>query len=609
MPRNLLADDKMAPVDARQPRNLLSDDEPNEGLGTSLMMALPRIAEDIGTKANEFYKKLPGYYEKAKTEVPAALDLIHKNDHAGHRLGQATAGGLEFLNSIYQAPRALNKYFNERLHLAPDWSKSLMEKIYPSAQGLIEKGFDKPKYPGEALTREWPTIVPTVNALARLPGKIAKIAPSKMLRGNLAPEELQNNLRITQGTETGLGDVIGSPWLKRMNENVLTKIPFSDVNESMQRNAGNIINRGHNIIDEIGGGNDIGNLDQYLNDALKESYKSHQAEKNAHYQGVNKMANDIGLKLDLPGFAKKAREHKNAIQDTSIIKHDPEMQSLLRKLGLYENPVKTETKTGQIVDEYGKPLVNETKTTAPSLQEANLLKSKLYGLSKSHGSSPDPLDRHLSGVFGDLHGALRQDIRDAIEKSGHEGLKTEYSKAEENYAKKFSPFLDKQIYKFINGNADPETLISSFVKTGKSTDRANLINKLTQKLPAKDRNMLGYAYLQRAMDENNVLNPMKLKTLLSKNSLGNKQFEALFPDPKFRNALRDYVGLVDMNTKALKLMQNPETGQMNMDILPLISKSPKNFVAKLIGAPYVAKKLRSENTRTKLVNKMIKKSK
>src|SRR6185312_808487 len=408
---------------------------------------------------------------------------------------------------------------------------------------------------------------------------------------------------------TGLGDVIGSPWLKRMYENVVAKVPFAGVTESMQRNAGNIINRGHNIIDEIGGGRDITNLDQYLNDALKESYETHQFDKNAGYKEVNDIANKIKLKLDFPNFAKEASKYKNAIEETNILKYEPEMQKLMHKIGRYETPVKTETKTGKIIDEFGNPILNETMHTYPTLEEANLLKGKLNELSRQHGYSPSPSDRHLAKVFGGLSRTLKTDIQNSIEKSGHEGLKGKYKQSEEHYAKKFSPFLDKQIYKFINGNADPETLVSSFIKTGKSTDRANLINKLNQKLPLEDRNLLGYTYLQRAMDENNVLNPMKLKTLLSKNALGNKQFESLFPDPKMRNALRDYVKLVGMNTKGLNLMHNPETGQMAMDLLPLISKSPAKLAAKLIGAPYVGKKLSSEKTRTNLVNKMIKKSK
>jgi len=431
------------------------------------------------------------------------------------------------------------------------------------------------------------------------------LRPSKMLRGNLSPEELLDNLRITQGTETGLGDVIGNPMLKRLNENVLSKIPFSGVNESMQKNAGEIINRGHSLIDQLAGKSDIENLDKYLNDALKSSYKSHQGEKNAHYANVNKLAEETGLHLDLPKFAEKVGKHKNAIEDTNILKYEPEMQALLRKLGRYESPVKSETTVGKIVNERGEPLLKETKFTNPTLEEANLLKGKLNQLANKHGASISPSDRHLSGVFGDLARTLKGDIEGAIENSGNKELKDAYKAAEENYAKKFSPFLDKKIYKFINGNADPETLIQSFVKTGKSSDRANLTKKVTEKLPLEDRNLLGYGYLQRAMDENNVLNPLKLKTLLSKNSLGNKQFEALFPNPVLRNELRDYISLIDKNTKGLKLMQNPETGQMNMDILPLISKSPMSLGAKMLGAPLLAKALRSEKTKENIINKMV----
>lgn len=450
-----------------------------------------------------------------------------------------------------------------------------------------------------------------LGATAPLVGKVIEksynaLRPSKLFRGNLTPKQLEHNLRITEGTETGLGDVIGNPMLKRLNENVLSKIPFSGVNESMQLNAGNIIERGHGLIDQLAGKSNIEDLDKYLNDALKKSYKSHQGEKNAYYKNVNNIAKDIGLELNLPNFANKVKQHKNAIEDTQIIKYEPEMQALLRKLGGYEEPVTTQTKMGKIVDEFGNPLSQETKVSRPTLEEANLLKGKLNGLANKHGASANPTDRHLAGVFGDLARTLKGDIKGEIEATGHAPLKDAYKAAEENYAKKFSPFLDKQIYKFLGGDADPETLISSFIKTGKSTDRANLIKKVTDKLPVEDRNLLGYGYLQRAMDENNVLNPLKLKTLLSKNALGNKQFEALFPDPVLRNALKDYVRLVDMNTKGLKLMQNPETGQMSMDILPLISKSKASLGTKILGAPVIAKKLRSEKTRTKLVNKMIK---
>lgn len=591
---------------------VLNDDQEEESLGKSLLYAVPRVAKDLGLGALHGLQKIPKMYQSAKTEVPGLIDLA--KNHKAHAAMQALGGSQEAINSLAQSPKDLANYIENRLNLLPKGSAEFVGKhlVPEDTSEAINSLFDKPQYEGEKLVRgavrNLPNIIPAAKGAASLGRGVAALKPSNALRGNLTPEQLKNNLRVTQGTETGLGDVIGSPMLKRMNENVLSKIPFSGANEAMQRTAGNVIERGHHIINSLAGKSNIDDLDKYLGDALKSSFKSHQTQKNAHYQNVNKMADVANIGLDLPEFTKKVAKHKNAIEDTNILKYEPDMQALLRKLGNMESPVKSETTVGKIVDEFGRPLLNETKITKPRLEEANLLKGKLNQLSQQHGASSHPSDRHLAGVFGDLARTLKGDIEGAIEKSGHEPLKNAYKAAEENYAKKFSPFLDKQIYKYLGANSDPETLIQAFVKTGKSTDRANLIKKVTDKLPIEDRNLLGYGYLQRAMDENNVLNPLKLKTLLSKNALGNKQFEALFPNPEVRNALRDYVDLVGMNTKGLKLMQNPETGQMNMDILPLLSKSPASLGAKMLVAPLATNKLKSEKTRTKLVNKMVKKS-
>ncbi len=586
---------------------LAPDEEESEGLGKSLLYAGPRIAKDLGVGLWHGIKKIPKIWESGKTEIPGLWDLV--KNHKAHAAMQALAGMQEAINALNHIPSGLAQYANKRLHLLPHQVPEFIERHTPDTTESIQQLFGTPQFAGEKLlrgtTRNLPALIPGTKVASTLGRGINNLRPRNALRGNLMPEELRNNLRITQDTETGLGDVIGSPFLKRMNENVLSKIPFSGANEAMQRNAGKIIDRGNMLMESLKGKGNVENVDKYLNDALKYSYESHLGEKNALYKQANQIAKDSGLQLELPTFAQEAKKYREAIEDTNILKYEPELQSLLRKVSGYESPIKTNTKTSNIVDEFGRPFEEKT-TKFPSLEEANLLKGKLNQLSRQHGASSSPTDRHLAGVFGKLARNLKGDIEGAIESSGNEPLKAAYKLAEENYGKKFSPFLDKEIYKFINGNADPETLINAFVKTGKSNDRAELINKLVSKLPMEDRNLLGYRYLQRAMDENNVLNPLKLKTLLSRNALGPKQLEALFPNPVLRNALRDYVNLVDMNTKGLKLMQNPETGQMNMDILPLLSKGPKSLAGKMLVAPMVAKKLTSEKTRTKLVNKMAK---
>lgn len=586
---------------------LMETPEEEESIIKSIGMAPFRIAKDLSVGGYHALQKIPKLYESAKTEIPGLLDLA--KNHKAHAAMQALAGTQEAINSLNHIPSGFAQYANKRLHLLPHQVPEFIEQHTPDTTDAIQQLFGQPQFKGEKLlrgaTRNFPALIPGAKIASSLGRGINNLRPSNLLKGNLTPQELLNNLRITQNTETGLGDVIGSPFLKRMNENVLSKIPFSGANEAMQRNAGKIIDRGHVLMNSLKGKGNVDNVDKYLNDALRSSYESHLNEKNAFYKKTNQIAKMSGLKLKLPTFAQEAKKYREAIEDTNILKYEPELQSLLKKVIGYQSPVKTNIKQSNIVDEFGRPFEEKT-IKFPSFEEANLLKGKLNQLSRQYGASSKPSDRHLSGVFGKLARNLKFDIENAIKGSNNKLLNDTYKLAEENYGKKFSPFLDKEIYKFINGNADPETLINAFVKTGKSNDRAGLINKLVSKLPPEDKNLVGYQYLQRAMDENNVLNPLKLKTLLSRNALGKKQFEALFPNPVLRNALRDYVNLVDMNTKGLKLMQNPETGQMNMDILPLLSKSPKSLATKILVAPMISKKLISEKTRTKLVKKMAK---
>lgn len=462
-------------------------------------------------------------------------------------------------------------------------------------------GAYSPDNPGEGMI---------AGATAPIAGKVIgstynALRPSRFLRGTLTPEELAKNLEITKGTETGLGDVIGSPMLKRLNENILSKIPFSGANEAMMRSAGQTIDLGHGILNKLIGDNKAEDYQQTLNDALQSAYKEHQSNKNTLYNEANSIADKINLKLPLAAFSNKADKYSQALENTNILKYEPEMASMINKLKNYKNPVIEGKNIGSIVDKEGKPIINETTQSYPRLEEANLLKGKLNQLADKYKESPTMTDRHAASVFGDLASSLKEDIVSAIQKSGHVPLSKAYSKAESNYADNFSPFLDKEIYKFSTGNADPDTLISSFIKTGKANDRANLLNKLTEKLPTDKRNLLGYGYLNRAIDENNVLNPLKVKSLLSRNSLGPRQLEALFPDKKIRNSLLNYSSLAEKNTKGLKLMQNPETGQMNMDILPLLSKSPIGLAGKILGAKPLARWLSSPQSRENLVNKMI----
>ena len=440
------------------------------------------------------------------------------------------------------------------------------------------------------------------------------LRPSNLFRGKQTPDELRNALELTKGTETPLGDVLQSPFLKYMHENVLSKIPFSGAVDKMQQTGKQLVERGQGLMKELLGKNDPKNYETAINDALKEAKVAHTKIKQSLYDDSDKIAKEAGLKLELPTFSKEAQGYMKAIEGTNILKTEPEVASLFKRLKNYASPV--EKVAGKILDKEGKPIVSSMKY--PSLKEANILKGKLSEIADNYRSSPNISDRNLASVFSKLSKSLGSDIKSGIKKTGNKQLESSYNKAEKNYAENYSQFLDRDINKFAEGRADPETILQYFIKTGKNTDRSILLDKLVGKLPEDKRKLLGYGYLKRATDESGVIDPLKLKQLISKKALGEKQFETLFPDAKFRKKLKDFSELSGKNAEAFDLMRNPKTGNRLSDFIPLTAATmagsafgPAGALAAGIGVPYAARQatnaLTSPKVREKLINAMLEK--
>lgn len=449
-------------------------------------------------------------------------------------------------------------------------------------------------------------------------GKAANaLRPSVMFRGNLSPEELTRNLAITRGTETGLGDVIGSPFLKKKLENTLTAFPFSGANESLQKTGKDVVNRGENILQNLLGKNDPNKVPEIIYNDLNKQFKLHQQNKNKLYDTVDKLADESNLKLDLPNFSKNAQQYSDAIESTNVLKHEPDSAFIFNRLKNYKNPVVETKNIGSIVDQQGNPIINESIQTYPTLKEANLLKGKLNEYARTFKQSPDPAQRSMARIFGDLASSLKNDIKNTISESGNKALKKAYESAEKNYAQNFSPFLDKEIYKYIGGNANPEDMINTFVKTKPTADIAKPITQVAKSISPESRTLLSYSYLSRALDNEGNLNPAKLSTAIEK--LKPNQFKALFPDQNLRKQLKDYTKFEHMNKEAQYLMFNPKTGQRNADILATGLLTALGGIAKgdligaigvptgaILGGKAATKALTSEKFRESLVNEMLK---
>lgn len=401
---------------------------------------------------------------------------------------------------------------------------------------------------------------------------INAMRPSQMFKSPLPKKELAKAYQQSKGSNSDLGNTIENPKLQRLYENVLPKYT-GDASSMMQKTGQQIVEKGEGILSKLLGPHSSENVPSQLTKKLTDSYKQHQQFKNDIYNSVNDIAEKSGLKLNLNSFAKNAEKYIDAIEDTNILKHEPEAKRILSKLINYKNPVQETNKKGLLVDKSGNPLLNTTDLKYPSLKEANILKGKLGQYAKSFAQSPDPSQRNMANIFKDLSKSLKKDINESINFSGNESLINTYKAAEENYAKNFSPFLDKDVYKFISGNADPETLISKFIVNSRSSDLGQKLSKLSEKLSKSEgaqnsepSNLLAYGYLSRALDNEGNFNPEKFATSIKQ--LGPNQLKALFPDKATRKEVLNYKALVNKNPRALKVMFNPLTGQVNSDIAP-----------------------------------------
>ena len=150
--RDWLADDNQAPMPQQKPPRDWLQEPDQETFGQALKQAPVRIAQDLAGGANSFLQNAPGYYEKAKTEVPAFLNPMNALRHPVDRASQSLAGALELGQKINHGPRSAAQYAANRLHLIPqEWANKVPQAV--SLDEDIEKYIGQPNNPGDALTR------------------------------------------------------------------------------------------------------------------------------------------------------------------------------------------------------------------------------------------------------------------------------------------------------------------------------------------------------------------------------------------------------------------------------------------------------------------------
>lgn len=364
-----------------------------------------------------------------------------------------------------------------------------------------------------------------------------KLDPAQMFRGYLTPEELDANLRAAEGTETPLGRVLENPNLNRFYENTVATTPLSGALETQHGTRQAIEQSGKNVLETIQPEGAEGDLNYVVQQLIKLSAKKEKDLKNKLYRKRNLIAEYEGHRLNLNEFYNMVNEDLEAIKESPVYKTDPRFRKTFNDLVGFEQIQK------------GKP---------PTITEATSMQNMLDDAGKSFSSSANSSDRFIGSMFNRLAYKLKDDIESSIEHTGSPELKAAHQEANENYAQNYSALLTPEMRKLLKESHDPQKIIREIIKPGKANDMYTQIERVNDLFPAKQKHLLGYAYLQGALDQNGKLDPKRLAQFIK--NLGPRQMKALYPDKDIRQMLEDFGNLRGMNEEALNSMFNPKTG-------------------------------------------------
>jgi hypothetical protein len=381
------------------------------------------------------------------------------------------------------------------------------------------------------------------------------LKPSTYINSPLSREQLAANYRAAEGTQTPLGNIIDSPLLKGLFENVTSEVPFSGSDKITANIANQVKGKANKLFEASEAGLPPGERRGQLKTAIEAAYENQKKIKNELYMPVDEIAKAENFKVKLPSFSKTAKEFESLFEKSPLAQHDKEFSNTFNKFKNYKNPY-IQNKS-EILGPNGQPIAHEK--IHPSIAEVKMFASRLEKEAANYNKSSTPSDRFLASKYEELAKSLRNDLKQNIEKNGSPELKSALSTADKNYAENFSQFLDSDVYKFTQDLDNMDNIINEIVKPGKSTDKYSRLEKIQNILPAEQKNIIGNEWLRRAIDKEGDLDPKQFARLID--SLGTKQFEALFPDAAYREQLLDYGRLRGMNEKSLSRMANPLTGQ------------------------------------------------
>ncbi len=428
-----------------------------------------------------------------------------------------------------------------------------------------------------------------------------KARPSNLLRGKLPLEELKERLRVSQGTNIPLGNIVDSPFLKSTFAHT-TDVPFAGGEGILENIQNQIGKKGEQVLE---GTRPSPTQPEYLANTLidkitapaKQESERIKAEKESKIAGYKEDVNKT-IKSLVP---EELNKDPNEVINESVLGSKSNQQKVNREL--YKNRENIADREGfeitgspkleksNIDDSVLKNLDPEQRKTLsyladikgsrskqksfapyftpdkpPSLSQAQSLSSYLYDIGNDYSKSLDKNDQKVGRKYIGLSRDLKEDINNHIQEKGSSELKAAHNVAEEQYKNYYVPFLDKDLNKVIGKDKNPQSLVRKIIGA-KSADEFTTIKKVTDLLPDEQKNLPGFTYLKKALDENGNYDTKIVSSLM--NQLGDRQAKLLFPDKSVREKLRNTHGNIE---EVSKLPENEMEEAANQNPLYKMAK-------------------------------------
>lgn len=354
------------------------------------------------------------------------------------------------------------------------------------------------------------------------------------------------------GVKIPLGEATESPILKKTQSSFLSDLPFSGMSQEYIKIGKGLNDQIESILSDIQPSIEK-NVGSSLQDAIISATKKAESEKRNLYKDVHTLAEKTGHKVSTDSYRKTAsdlmkeitRFNEENVEFKDVF--DPSIYSILDKAR------GSKTKSFEGAFDLDKRINNELKK------------------SDSQG------DYATSSILRQLKDSINTDIDSSAAKSGDSNLINAWNKAKSHFKNEVVPLRKNDISKFTKSDADLDTIIPTFLKTGQF-ERPQLLNRLTKNLSEEEKGNVAHQYLTKSLREGQELNSDSVLTAYNK--LGDKQKNLLF-GKEDKKKLDDVLKIRKLMGMDLKQMMQPKTGEKMSKLVALTSPA----TAYLAGGP------------------------